>query len=292
MNTAGPTNKMLNPGYAIYVMLDDIDNQPVYRGVPLTKTNNFLNARGPTWFSMDREHDFIALPGYQRIIFKLQQMPRSDPPRLINLQNELVREVLNRAIDRLTKTDLEKCILDVSSLYGPKPNWFKDSCKITQRRIITINEPQFKSQLKSVYGGISFIEQMKTMEDGVFAERMNRTGNLSVRIKTNITRSNLFGYRYSTEDYDRALVILICTVFINHHFFKNVVGWVHEEWETAWHDKYKSGSHKFKHEMVIYNASTVFDVGVPDAQPNQIAPIQIHWNIDDPMDTTPGGGGI
>lgn len=299
MATINP-NPMESPGNRCFVYLSEChdDGKLVYRGVPDGKlSTGWINAVGPTWFSMDPDHDFIALPGYSRVTLQYKNgttvvngTPIDNSQfRLVNLQNNLVQMVLNAAIDLMTGRNIMDLVYYVLTMYPGKNVWFKDSFKlnvgenvksiceklleynyINNKKVLTsktppseadikqcLDEKHFKSQLKSVYGGISFAEQIKVMEDRVFSDRVGRTQSLPVIIKHTLGKSGeLMGYRYSTEDYDRALVVALCEIFAkNYPFFTNVVGWVHGEWSTPWHDKYRNGTHLFKQELVVYNAT-------------------------------------
>ena len=200
----------------------------LYRGTPLNN-NDAYKPHIPQWFTHDPGHDYITKPGYKRNDFEIIKTIK-----LVNLKNSIVRNVLNVAIDRLTPYEYNM----INQMYQAKFT--------AQQSIPTIQ--QLKHRLKSVYGGITFMEQVEGMDDKSFTERSVRTKKLRTFLKHYKLES---GMRYSLDVYDHILCNLITHVFTKYKFFDGVKGWFHEEWQTAWHDKYEDGSMMFKSEVAM-----------------------------------------
>jgi hypothetical protein len=214
----------------------------LYRGVSNSGRSFRLNI--PHWFTHDPRHDYIIKPGHKGYKFTVKK-----PIKLVNLQNVIVRNVLNVAIDRLTKDEVHKI-----------PQFYNPGGKLSELSLITTADQlrTLKQRLKSVYGGISFIEQVDVIEGQSFNERVARTKILQKFLKDFKTEH---GLRYSLDKYDNILCFLITSVFPQKYmFFKGVCGWYHKEWQTAWHDKYEDGSMMFKTEVaMVVNSADIMN---------------------------------
>ena len=219
----------------------------LYRGVG--NSSVLFRHNKPHWFTHDPRHDYIIKPGHTGFAFEVKKSIK-----LVNLRNVIVRNVLNVAIDRLNIDDVR----NIPQVYNPNG-------KLSELSSITISDLHtLKQRLKSVYGGISFIEQVEVIEGQSFNERVARTKILQKFLKDYKTE---YGLRYSLDKYDNILCFLITSVFPGKYkFFEGVRGWYHDEWQTAWHDKYENGSMMFKTEVAMVVDDKSFmdpDEGIP-----------------------------
>lgn len=214
----------------------------LYRGVG--NPSELFRLNKPQWFTHDPRHDYIIKPGHTGFAFEVKQLIK-----LVNLRNVIVRNVLNVAIDRLTIHEVQK----IPQFYNPGNKLDELSSISRADQLHTL-----KQRLKSVYGGISFIEQVEVIEGQSFNERVARTKILQKFLKDFKTE---YGLRYSLDKYDNILCFLITSVFPQKYkFFEGVRGWYHDEWQTAWHDKYEDGSMMFKTEVaMVVDSADIMD---------------------------------
>jgi hypothetical protein len=216
----------------------------IYRGakftVDLTKT---YNINGSTWFTTDRDHDFICSNGNKRFIYTIGE--QLSLYGLINLQHPIVRDLLNRAIDSFSDNEVDDIVN------------FATHHKLIKKDTAEINATNIKGILKSVYGGISMQNQMKLMDTAIFNSRLKRTSSLFNIMKTNLKNS---GFRYSHQIYDPLLLHIIVKVLPQKYpIFVGIIGWFHDPWYTPWHDKEKTIIHVFKQEIAMIIPTSVTD---------------------------------
>jgi hypothetical protein len=205
----------------------------LYRGVKTDTQQPYYKPNQPQWFSHDSNHDYIESylntgSGF-KVTYKVAK-----PIRVINLKNEMVRNLLNVAIDRLQTTIISDLLTNLK---------------------IEHSNNAYKNNLKSTYGGITFYEQFKAVyqDNMTIKERVTKIARFPEFI---VNGQNLTGFRHSVDRYDRLLCYLIVQVFpVLYEYFKvqpPIMGWIHNEWQTPWHDKYKDGSQIFKTEVALF----------------------------------------
>ena len=208
----------------------------LYRGVPNGTQQPYYKPNQPQWFSHDSNHDYIEMYVNTVSGFKVTYQV-NQPIRVINLKNEMVRNLLNVAIDRLQTTSIS----DLLERLG----------------ITNLKNDAYKNNLKSTYGGITFHEQLKAVyeDNETIKDRVNKITRFPEFIVNN---QNLMGFRHSVDRYDRLLCYLIVKVFpFQFEYFAQgqqlpILGWIHNEWQTPWHDKNKDGSQIFKTEVALF----------------------------------------
>lgn len=207
-------------------MFVNIKGNKLYRG----HTGTLTHKTGvPQWFSTYKYHDYVE--DYLKTGKQASEFIVNEEILLINLKNEHVRNILNLAIDRLTYNE----ITQFKTLLPKNVQNIKDISII-------------KSHLKSVYGGISFIEQAKLMTNQTFSERAQRNHNIIAGFSALAE-----GARYSIYECDKALCAVIVKIFAKKHkFFEGVKGWYHSVWRTPWHDKLRNGSQWFLPEVAVF----------------------------------------
>ena len=234
----------ISDNYPVY------DLQPrsiIYRGV--NNPNKLYNTKNyPSWFSTDKNHDFIN--DDNRYTFEVIK-----PIKLINLQNPLIVRLLNRAIDRLSDSELMQFGALISEYH----------------KTFTFVDNNIKDHLKGVYGGISFVRQMQIVHPDILRERTHKITLFTSAIQEKLNEQN---YRYSRFEFDQLLCMIIVHIFAKKYkFFEGVMGWIHNEWLTPWHDKYQNLSNLFKTEIaVVVPADTYLNI---KSSPTTTTPIEL-----------------
>lgn len=216
----------------------------IFRGVKedVTDLTKSYSINGSTWFTTDSAHDFICAPKYKRGVYTIR--PQLSEYGLINLQHPVMRDLLNRAIDRFSEKELKEI-----ATFATK--------KFPENKDASIDASTIKSNLKSVYGGISMQEQMKLMNTEIFYNRLQRTSSLFNIMKSNLKNS---GFRHSTTTYDALLLHIIVKILPQKYpIFVGIIGWFHDPWDTPWHDKEKDKIHVFKQEIAMIIPSDIGD---------------------------------
>ena len=211
----------------------------VYSGITVVKP------KIPQWFTLDPKHDFILdsifVQGRSVATVSLH-----NSIKVINLQNKLIRQLLNLAIDRITLAEAAPIFNYLDTRYNkPGDLWNNETTNYDAIKKFQ----HLKLRLKAVYGGISFDEQFKIVHHKYIMERANKIGNF-IDVMQRFNQSD--GFRLSQYEYDVALCNIIVKLFSKKHkFFEDVKGWIHDQWVTPWHDKNKDMSDIFKNEVVL-----------------------------------------
>lgn len=228
--------------YDNYLIIN-LNNHILYRGIPINQKDAY-KPEIPQWFSHDPNHDYILLPGNKRVEFKV-----TADCNVINLQNKVIQNILNIAIDRIPNQTLLDLVKKLNIPYEKK------DVQILQEYFIEENDsakmPILKTKLKSVYGGVPMSEQISVMNAPIFKDRLQRVNNLAGMLKSEYTHSS---FRYSLYKYDKLLMYLIGKYFKQNFLFfeKNkICGWWHGNWFTPWHDKYRNGTQQFITEVAV-----------------------------------------
>jgi hypothetical protein len=255
--------------------------QPLFRAHD--EKNHAVKMGVPQWFTLDPNHDYIEMsrpiPGKQ-----VSTLTVNSPIRVINLKNSIIQQLLNIAIDRLTPNELAPYIKHLGTLKNSDKLWENE----TREKEDTKKGEYLKKRLKAAYGGISFNEQMNLVFPGYLTNRIHKVGNFVAYLQTLMQMS---GFRLSQYEYDLTLCNIIVQVFAQKHaFFTGVKGWIHDQWQTPWHDKDKNMTGKFKNEVVLILDNTTTYLSAPSTVPA----LTFTWSLPSiqPPFRQPGGGKI